>query len=122
MPDAVEQINLSLHVCFRGFPKVVSVSLLEPYGHGFLEGRDGGETYACMCCGYVFDELWDAYQEAYSPACSVEILACRSDGDGDLFEFWRESSDSCERDVVQPIVDFVREDEDLVLDAQIPDS
>src|SRR6187551_1130363 len=54
-----------------------------------------------------------------APAGGVKVLAGRTDGEGDLLHLGGQSSDAGEGDVVEAVVDFVGEDDDLVLDADV---
>lgn len=56
---------------------------------------------------------------SYSPASGVEGLAGRADGESALVELRRQGSDSGERDVVEAVVDFVGEDDQVVLHADL---
>lgn len=67
------------------------------------------------------DELGGAQEPAHSPAGGVEVLAGRADGDGETLDFGGESGDPGERDVEEAVVDFVGEDDYLVLDAEVTD-
>ena len=57
-----------------------------------------------------------------TPASGVESFACRADGKSALVELWRQSSDSCEWNVEQTVVDFVRENDKVVLYTEIADA
>jgi len=54
-----------------------------------------------------------------APAGGVKVLAGGTDGEGDLFYLGGQSSDAGEGDVVEAVVDFVGEDDDLVFDADV---
>lgn len=57
-----------------------------------------------------------------TPAGSVEGFASRADGKSALVELWRHSSNSGKWDVEQTVVDFVREDDKIVLHAEVSDA
>lgn len=54
-----------------------------------------------------------------SPPRGVKVLAGRPDRQGDLLDLRRQRRDAGEGDVVQAVVDLVRQDDDLVLEAQV---
>ena len=55
-----------------------------------------------------------------SPACAVEVLAGRSNRERQALYLGRQSRDPREGHVEQAVVDLVRDDQDVVLDAQVP--
>jgi len=69
----------------------------------------------------VLDQLGGAHQPADAPAGGVKVLAGGADGDGDLFDFRGQGGDAGEVDVVEAVVDFVGQDDDLVLYAEVGD-
>ena len=54
-----------------------------------------------------------------SPACCVKVLARGSDGDCQFLNLRGQSGHSCKRHVVEAIVNFVGQNNDFVLDAQV---
>ena len=86
-----------------------------------MEGGDAGVADAGVGGGDVFDEVFGADEPADAPACCVEVFACGADGEGQGSDFGGESGDAGEGDVVKAVVDFVGEDENVVLDAEAAD-
>lgn len=102
-PDLVEAVHFGFHVGNGLRPEALGFGLFKAYGACFLEGGHGGVADAGVGCGDVFYKVGGADEPAYgfifskmvlfwkrlrrvekrtdSPACSVEILASRSDGD-----------------------------------------
>lgn len=54
-----------------------------------------------------------------APAGGVKVLAGGTDSECDFFYLGGEGGDAGEGDVVEAVVDFVGEDDDLVLDANV---
>ena len=75
-----------------------------------------------MSASYIFDQMLRSNEVPNTPAGGIEGLACRADGESALIELWRQGSDSCEWDVEQTVVDFVREDNEVVLHAEVADT
>ena len=69
----------------------------------------------------MLDQVLGAHEPADAPAGGVEVLAGGADGDGEALDLGRERGDAGKGHVVQAVVDLVRQDDDLVLDAQVPD-
>ena len=59
-----------------------------------------------------------ADQPAYSPSCSIEVLAGRADGQSQGCDFGIEGSNAREGNVVQAVVNLVREDQDFMTDTE----
>lgn len=57
-----------------------------------------------------------------SPAGGVEGFPGRTNGKGAFVEFWGHGSDSCEGDVEQAVVDFVGQDDEVMLHAEVADA
>lgn len=55
----------------------------------------------------VLDKLWSPDQPANTPASSVEILAGRANGDGEVLDLLGESCDARKWGVVESIVDLL---------------
>ena len=64
--------------------------------------------------GDVFDKVLGAYEPAYTPARSVEVLSCRAHRKGQSCNFWGKSGDACERDIVEAVINFIGEDDDII--------
>jgi hypothetical protein len=54
-----------------------------------------------------------------SPSSGIKVLAGRPDRQGDLLDLGRQRRDAGEGNVEQAVVDLVRQDDDLVLDAEV---
>lgn len=116
--DFAETCHFGAHFALGLVPKALLVCLFEADGCGFLEGTDAAVADTCVGGGDVFDKVFGADEPADAPACGVEVLACGADGEGQFGDFWGESGNAGERDVVKAVVDFVGEDDDVVFDAQ----
>jgi len=57
-----------------------------------------------------------------SPSRGVKVLAGRPDRQGDLLDLRGKGRDAGEGDVKQAVIDLVRQDDDLVLEAEVGDS
>lgn len=75
-----------------------------------------------MRASYVFDQMLWSNEVPDAPAGGVEGFASRADGKGALVELWRHGTDSGEWDVEQTVVDFVGEDDKIVLHAEVADA
>lgn len=117
--DGVEPRHPALHVRHAFIPEPFSLGLLEPDGTGLLERRDGRVTYPHVCCRHVSDQIGRPHQPADSPPGGVEVLTRRSNRDGNLLHLGRQCRHAGERSIEQSIVNLIREDDDLVLDADI---
>ena len=122
LEDFVEAVHLALHFVDGLGPEVVRVGLFEADGAGFLEGGDGGVADSGVGGGDVLEEVGGADEPAYSPAGGVKVLARGADGESELLDLGREGRDAREGDVEEPVVDFIGEDDDLVLDAEVADT
>lgn len=119
VPDFVEAVQLSLHLTLALFPEASVVCLFESNSSSFLQRADAGEANAGVCSGDVLDQMLGSDQVAHSPACSVEQLARAADSQGESCNLRAQCGHTSERHVVELVVDFVREDEDVVLDAKV---
>lgn len=72
------------HLLLALLPEADFVGLFEPDGGGFLQRAHAAVTYACVRRGYGGDEVLLANQPADAPACGVEVLARRADGEREL--------------------------------------
>ena len=66
----------------------------------------------------MLDQVRWANQPAYSPTCSIEVLPGRANGKSQGCDFRVESSHTREGNVVQAVIHFVRQDQDLVFDTE----
>ncbi len=66
-----------------------------------------------------FPETGSARTLTDTPACCVKVLPGRPDRNGDLLYFGRQGRHPREGHVVQAVIDLVRKDDDLVLQANI---
>lgn len=103
----VEPPHAALHVVDAIVPEPFLLGLLEAHGAGFLQGRGRRVAYARVCRRNVLNEFRRAHEPAHAPAGGVEVLACGTDGDGDLFDFRRERCYAREWDIEQSVIDLV---------------
>lgn len=82
IPDLVEAIELSLHLTLTLLPETSIVGLFESDSRGLLQRANAREADTGVCGGDILDQMLRTDQVAYSPACSVEQLACASNGQG----------------------------------------
>ena len=120
--DGAEPLHLALHLGAALLPEVVFVGLLEADGDGLLQRADAAVADARVRRRHVADQVLRSDQPADAPAGGVEVLAARPDGQGALRDLRGEGADPGERRVVQPVVDLVREDDQVVLDRQRADA
>lgn len=116
--DGAEARDLAAHGGDRLGPEVVGLGLLEADGGRFLERRDGAVADAGVGRGHVSDQLGGPDEVADAPAGGEEVFAHASDGEGAVGEGGGEGGDAGEGDVVEAVVDFIGEDEDVVLEAE----
>lgn len=119
VPDFVEAVQLPFHLGLALFPETALIGLLERDGRGFLQRADAGEANPRVRRRDVLDQMLWSDQVADSPTGGVEELARAADGESQLCDLGTQRRDARERHVVQAVVDFVGEDEDVVLDAQV---
>ena len=119
VPDLVEAVHLALHVADRLVPEALGLGLLEADGAGLLERGDGREADAGVRRGDVLDEVRGAEQPPHAPAGRVEILAGGAHRDGQPLDLGGQRRHPRKGDVVEPVVDFVGQDNDLMLDAEV---
>jgi hypothetical protein len=98
------------------------VSFLKGNGCCFLEGRDTAVANACVCTGDIFDQMVGSNEVADTPASSVEGLSGGADCECSLVELWFDSGNSSKRNIVKAVVDFVREDDEVVLHSEVADA
>ena len=88
--------------------------LLEAHRGCFLQWGDAAVADARVGGSDVLDQFGRPDQVPHAPARGVEILARGANGEGYACEVGGEGCHAVEGDVVEPVVDFVGEDEDLV--------
>lgn len=119
--DLAEAGDLGAHLGDGFGPEVVRLGLLETDGGGFLQRRHARVTDAGVGRSDVLDELGWADQVADAPAGGPEVLARATNSQCNLGEFRGEAADADEGDEVEPVVDFIGEDEDFVFEAEVAD-
>jgi hypothetical protein len=62
-----------------------------------------------------------AARRTNAPTGGVKVLASGPDRQGDLLDLWRQRRNAREGHIEQAVVDLVRQDDDLVLEAQVGD-
>ena len=75
-----------------------------------------------MRSGDVFDQVWATDEPAYSPTGSVKTFTGRTHGDSQGIDLRGERCYASEGCVVEPVIDFVGENDDIVLHANVTDS
>ena len=100
----------------------MGVSFFEGYRGGFLKWRNAAVADTRVGGGDVFDQFRGSDEPADTPAGAVEVLAAATDGKGQGGDFGGEGRHACEFGVVEAVVDFVAEDEDVVFYAEVADS
>lgn len=65
------------------------------------------------------NEMSGSHEPAHTPARSVEVLARRADGNSQSLNLRGESGDSREWHVVETVIYFVGENDNLMLDADV---
>ncbi len=55
-----------------------------------------------------------------TPSCGVEVLAGRSNGERQVLNLRRQCRNSREGRIVEPVVDLIRENDDFILDTEVP--
>ena len=119
VPDLVETIQLALHLGLALLPEAFALCLLERYRSGFLERTNTGETNARVCSRDVLDQVLGSDQIANPPAGSIEKLACATHSQCEGRDLGAQRRNAGEWHVVQLVVYFVGQDEDVVLDAEV---
>ena len=97
----------------------MGVGLFKGYGGRLLKRRHAAVADAGMCGGDVLDQGGRPDEPADAPAGAVEVLPAAADGESESGDFWRERGHAREFGVVEAIVDFVAEYEDVVFHAEI---
>jgi len=121
VPDFVEAVQLAFHLALALFPEAPVVGLFESDGRGLLQGTDAGEADASVRGGDILDQMLGTNQVAYPPSRSVEQLTRATDSQSECRNLRAQSGNAREGHVVQLVVDFVGEDEDVVFDAEVAD-
>jgi len=119
VPDFVEAVQLALHLPLALFPEPSVVGLFESNCRGLLQRADAGEADAGVCSSDILDQVLGPDQVAYPPTSSVEQLARTADSQSESRNLRAQRGNTSKRHVVQLVVDFVREDENVVLDAKV---
>ena len=99
----------------------MGVGLLERRGERLLRRRGTAEADARVGGAHGRDEIVVADQPADAPAGAVEVLAAGADGESVFGDLRGEGEDAGELGVVEAVVDFVREEDQAVLDAEVAD-
>lgn len=79
VPNLIKALHLPFHLPLALLPEAEFVRLFEAHGRGFLERTHAAVADACVCGGYVFDQVLRADEPAYAPACGVEVFAGGAD-------------------------------------------
>jgi hypothetical protein len=98
------------------------VSFLKGNGCCFLEGRDTAVADAGVCTGNVFDQMVGSNEVADTPASSVEGLSGGANCERSLVKLWFDGGNSSKRNIVEAVVDFIREDDEVVLHSEVTDA
>lgn len=98
------------------------VCLLERNSCRLLERRNTAVANTSVCSGNVLDQMLGSNQVTNTPAGSIEGLARRSHGKGALVKFRRKSGNSSIRNIEKAVIYFIRQDDQIVLDAQVTDT
>lgn len=122
LENLAEAVHLALHLCAALVPESNLVGLLEGNGGSFLEGRHAAVTDAGVGGSDVLDQVLGADQEANTPAGCIERLSSGTNGQGTLVQLGRQGGDAGEWGVVETVVHLVRQDDEVVLDAEIADT
>lgn len=72
-----------------------------------------------MRCCDVVNEMFGSNEPSYTPASDVETLPSRANGQCQSCEIWRKRCNSSEWYIVQSIVDFIGEDDDVVFHTEV---
>lgn len=72
-----------------------------------------------MCGRDILDKVLFANEVSNSPASGIEVFTCRADSESSLGHLGGECCHAGERDVEEPIIHFIREDDEIVLDTEI---
>lgn len=116
--DLAEPLNFTLHICAALVPEALFLCLLESNSSGFLKRRHTAVTDTGVCTGHVLDQVFRADEVPNTPTSGVEGLAGRTNGQSTLVQLWGHSSDSSVWNVEEAVVDFIRQDDKVVLDTQ----
>lgn len=116
--DLTEPLNFTLHVCAALVPEALFLCLLESNSSSFLERRHAAVTDTGVCTSHILDQVFRADEVPNTPTSGVEGLAGRTHGQSTLVQLWGQSSDSSVGNVEEAVVDFIRQDDKVVLDTQ----
>ena len=111
-------IHLSFHLFSRLVPEPLLIGLLEPDRRSFLQRAHARVAYPCVRCSNILDQVGWSDQPTHAPSCSIKVLPRRANGEGERCDFGVERCHACKGDVVQTVVDFVGENENLMLNAK----
>lgn len=117
--DLREPINLALHFRLTLLPEIMFICLFKRSCRSFLQWAHAAIADSRMCCRHVLDQVLRTNQVAHSPPRCVEQLARGADRQGQFGDLRRQCSDASEWHIVECIIDFIGEDDDVVLDAEI---
>jgi hypothetical protein len=108
-----------LHLILALFPETLLVCLLEGDCGRLLKRRHTAVTDTGVRSSDVFDQMLGSDQVADAPSSGVEGLTRRSNGKGALVKFGRKSRDSGIGDIEETVVYLIRQDDEIILHAQI---
>lgn len=113
--NLTEPSDLSLHLIARLLPEPFCFSLLKRHGRRFLQRRHTTIAYPRMRSSNVLNQMRWSDQISHSPACGIERFPGRADGKSAFIQLGGQGGDAREGDVVESVVDFVGEDDNVVL-------
>lgn len=116
--DLAEPLNFTLHVCSALVPEALFFCLLESNSSSFLERRHTAVTDTGVCTSHVLDQVFRANEVPNTPTSSIEGLAGGAHGQSALVQLWGQGSNSSVGNVEEAVVDFIRQDDKVILDAQ----
>jgi hypothetical protein len=114
-----EARDLVLHVCPALIPETLLLGLLKGYSGGFLERGHTAVADAGVSTSNVLDQMLGSDQVSDTPASGIEGLAGGAYGQSALVQLRREGSNSGEWNVEQTVIDFIRENNKVVLNAKV---
>lgn len=87
-----------------------------------MQRRHTAVANAGVCTSNVLDQMFRSDQIAHAPASSVEGLTSRAHSEGAFVQLRGQGGNPGEWNIEQSVINFIRKDDQVVLDTEITDT
>ena len=117
--DLTEALHLLLHIIPTLIPESHLVSLLESNSSSLLERRNTAIADAGVCASHILDQMLWSDEITNTPSSGIEGFTSGTHREGTFIQLGGKSCNSGERNVEETIVNFIRQDDQVVLDTEV---